>query len=168
MSHNVRAITKQVGCYTKQNSTQFNTFSRLSQLTTITKSVCGHIKHGFRWTHPGDFPQSFAPSNFLPGDLPSDLESLLEWMKRLDFSKSVTRRLTPGSNDYTNPTRPSWHVTWTGGKSPGVVHLLRSCHGLHDHLYQNVAPAPAKLLCCTVQTGWTFWGAELVPPMKND
>jgi len=60
-------------------------------------------------------------------------------MKRLDFSKSVTRRLTPGSNDYTNPnanpTRPSRHVIWTGveitegklpqgklrGRSPGEI-----------------------------------------------
>jgi len=37
-------------------------------------------------------------------------------MKRLDFSKPVTRRLTAGSNDYTNPntnpTRPSRHVTY--------------------------------------------------------
>jgi len=36
-------------------------------------------------------------------------------MKRLDFSKPVTRRLTPVSNDYTNsntnPTRHSQHVT---------------------------------------------------------
>ena len=39
-----------------------------------------------------------------PGDFPPELESLLERMKRLDFSKPVTRRLTPGSNDYTNPT----------------------------------------------------------------
>jgi len=47
-------------------------------------------------------------------------------MKRLDFSKPVTRRLTPGSNDYTypntNPTRPSQHVTYVtyvpGGSSP--------------------------------------------------
>jgi len=39
-------------------------------------------------------------------------------MKRLDLSKPVIPRLTPGSNDYTNPnnnpTRPSRHVTWTG------------------------------------------------------
>jgi len=46
-------------------------------------------------------------------------------MKRLDFHKPVTRRLTPGSNDYTNPntnpTRPSRHVTWTGGRSPGEI-----------------------------------------------
>jgi len=46
-------------------------------------------------------------------------------MKRLDFSKPVTRRLTPGSIDYTNPntnpTRPSRHVTWTGGRSPGGI-----------------------------------------------
>ena len=53
--------------------------------------------------------------DFSPGDFPPDLESLLEQMKRLDFSKPVTRRLTPGSNDYTNPntnpTRPSRHVT---------------------------------------------------------
>jgi len=43
-------------------------------------------------------------------------------MTRLDFSKPVTRRLTPGSNDYTNPntnpTTPSRHITWTGGRSP--------------------------------------------------
>ena len=44
-------------------------------------------------------------------------------MKRLNFCKPVTRRLTPGSNYYsnpnTNPTRPSRHVTWTAGRSPG-------------------------------------------------
>jgi len=54
-------------------------------------------------------------------------------MRRLDFFKQVTRRLTPGSNDYTNPntnpTRPSRHLTWpgefTGGKLQGGVHLLQ-------------------------------------------
>jgi len=42
-------------------------------------------------------------------------------MKRLVFSKPVTRWLTPGSNDYTNlntnPTRPSRRLTWPGGRS---------------------------------------------------
>ena len=42
-------------------------------------------------------------------------------MKRLDFSNPVTRLLTPGSNDYTNPTRPSRHVTWTGGDHRGKL-----------------------------------------------
>src|SRR6218665_2313072 len=40
-------------------------------------------------------------------------------MKRLAFAKPVTRRLTPESNDYTNPntnpTRPSRHLTGPGG-----------------------------------------------------
>src|SRR6218665_3342600 len=51
-------------------------------------------------------------------------------MKRLDFSKPVTRRLTQGSNDYTNPNtnpaRPSRHVNMyrgemTEGKLPGGI-----------------------------------------------
>jgi len=37
----------------------------------------------------------------------------------------VTRRLTPGSNDYTNPNtnpaKPSRHVTWTGGDHWGKL-----------------------------------------------
>jgi len=45
---------------------------------------------------PGNFPPVISP----------DHESLLERMKRLDFSKPVTRRLTAGS-DYTNPNRPT-------------------------------------------------------------
>src|SRR6218665_2543926 len=67
-------------------------------------------------------PQEFSKV-ISPLVTPSDLEILLERMKRLDFSKPVIRRLTPGSNDYTNPdtnpTRPSRHVTLTGGRSPG-------------------------------------------------
>src|SRR6218665_974771 len=75
---------------------------------------------------PGDLPRSFPPGNFPPVISP-DLESLLERMKRLDLSKPVTRRLTPGSNGYINPnacikpTRPSRHVTWTGRRSPGEL-----------------------------------------------
>ena len=63
-----------------------------------------------RWFSSGDFPNNFprwSPPVISPGDFPpvisSDLESLLERMKRLDFSKPVTRRLTRWSNDYTNP-----------------------------------------------------------------
>jgi len=67
-------------------------------------------------------------------------------MKRLDFSKPVTRQLTPESNDYTNPntnpTRLSRHVTWTGGRSPGGNHreeitggkLLEGNHRGKNHL----------------------------------
>jgi len=43
-------------------------------------------------------------------------------MKRLVFAKPVTGRLTPGSNDCTNPNtnpiRPSRHLTWPRGRSP--------------------------------------------------
>jgi len=46
-------------------------------------------------------------------------------MKRLVFAKPVTRRLTPGSNDYTNPTRPSRHLAWPGGQITGGNHLLQ-------------------------------------------
>ena len=80
---------------------------------------------GSRWTPSGDFPPVISPRSFPPWWSPPDLESLLERMKRLDFSKPVTRRLTPGSNDYTNrntnPTRPSQHVTWTGGDHWGKL-----------------------------------------------
>src|SRR6218665_1260816 len=70
----------------------------------------------------GDLPRRIPP-----GGLSSDLESLPERMKRLDFSKPVTHRLTPGSNNYINPntnsTRSSRRVTLTRGnlrgKSPG-------------------------------------------------
>ena len=51
---------------------------------------------------PGDLSSDLSPGNFPPVISP-DLESILERMKRLDFSKPVTPRLTPGSNDYTNP-----------------------------------------------------------------
>jgi len=81
-------------------------------------------------------------------------------MKRLVFAKSVTLRLTPGCNDYTNPntnpTRPSRQLTWPGGdhrgtftggvhrggKSPGGNNLLRiirpacRCFHLNEYLYQ--------------------------------
>src|SRR6218665_1675205 len=79
-----------------------------------------------------------------PGDFPPDLESLLERMKRLYFSKPVTRRLTPGSNDYnnpnTNPTRKTLTTRnmnrgeLTGGNHRGV-HLLR-CEPCYE-AYEN-------------------------------
>ena len=56
---------------------------------------------------PANFPPVVFPRWFTPGNSPRwsppDLESLQERMKRLDLSKPVTRRLTPGSNYYTNP-----------------------------------------------------------------
>jgi len=64
-------------------------------------------------------------------------------MKRLDFSKPVTRQLTPGSNDYTNPTRPSRHVTWTGGKLPGANLRGRSPEGN----YRGEITEGVHLLC---------------------
>src|SRR6218665_736884 len=75
-----------------------------------------------------------SPRYFSPVISP-DLESLLERLKRLYFSKPVTRRLTPGSNDYTNPntnpTRPLRHVTWTGGRSLGGNHRGKITGGNH-------------------------------------
>ena len=77
-----------------------------------------------RWFPPGDLPLVNSPGNFNRW-FPPDLESLLQRMKRLVFAKPVTRRLTPGSDDYTNPntnpTRPSRHVIWTGGDHPGEL-----------------------------------------------
>jgi len=77
-----------------------------------------------RWTAPGDFPPVIPPV-ISPQWPPPDLESLLERMKRIYFSKPLTRRLIPGSNvctnPNTNPTRPSRHVTWTGGDHRGEI-----------------------------------------------
>jgi len=46
-------------------------------------------------------------------------------MKRLDFSKPVTRVDSRVYSDYTNPntnpTRSSQHVTWTGGDHRGEL-----------------------------------------------
>ena len=78
------------------------------------------------------FPPELSPGNFPPQWSPPDLESLLEWMKRLVFSKPLTRRLTPGEI--------------TGGKSPGGVHLLRVhtyIHAyiltyMHTHMHTNI------------------------------
>jgi len=67
----------------------------------------------------------FLPLVISLWSFPSDLESLLRWMKRLVFAKPVTCRLTPGSNDYTNtnanPTRPSRHLTRPGGDHRGEI-----------------------------------------------
>jgi len=106
-------------------------------------------------------------------------------MKRLDFSKPVTRRLTPGSNDYTNPTRPSRHVTWTGGrlprgklpgeapeeipggklpgeitggKSPRAVHLLRVIfylEGLQQPAIYSVCDRSRLSLLCHIDVTWS-------------
>jgi len=114
---------------------------------------------GYRWTLPRWFSPVISPQ-WSPPELspvisprwsPPDLESLLERMKRLDFSKPVTRRLIPGSSDYANPnanpTRPSRHVTWTEGDHRGGNYRGESSGGdlrgkLPGGNHQGSSPRP--------------------------
>jgi len=65
-------------------------------------------------------------------------------MKRLVFAKPVTRRLTPGSSGYTNPntnpSRPSRHLTWPGGRSPGVNYRGEISGADHRGNYPGSSP----------------------------
>ena len=99
-------------------------------------------------------------------------------MKRLDFSKPVTRRLTPGSksNDYTNPntnsTRPSRHVTWTGedhrgenyrgknyrGESSGGDYLGEITGG---KITRGSSPSSARYMSDQRRTQKARWGNAL-------
>ena len=87
------------------------------------------------WTPPDDFPTVISP----------DFESLLQRMKRLVFAKPLTSRLTPGSNDYTNPntnpTRPSRHLTWHGREHRGENYRGKSPGGTTGGVHQGKSPA---------------------------
>jgi len=87
-------------------------------------------------------------------------------MKRLVFAKTVTCRLTTGSNDYTNPnnnpTRPPRHRIWPEGDHRGENYRENLRGKLPGKFTGGKSPgkspaSPGWTGCCVLLRGVSFW-----------